>query len=69
MKCCWSPASRSSVRGPDDIARAALWLASDDSAFVNGHALIVDGGLTGGRMWSVVQEQRQQLRRALGLGE
>jgi hypothetical protein len=36
---------------------------------VNGHALIVDGGLTGGRMWSVVQEQRQQLRRALGLGE
>jgi NAD(P)-dependent dehydrogenase (short-subunit alcohol dehydrogenase family) len=54
---------------PEDIARAALWLASDDSAFVNGHALIVDGGLTGGRMWSVVQEQRQQLRRALGLGE
>jgi len=28
----------------------------------------VDGGLTGGRMWSVVQEQREQLRRALGLG-
>jgi NAD(P)-dependent dehydrogenase (short-subunit alcohol dehydrogenase family) len=54
---------------PEDIARAALWLASDDSSFVNGHALIVDGGLTGGRMWSVVQEQRQQLRRALGLGE
>jgi len=54
---------------PEDIARAALWLASDDSSFVNGHALIVDGGLTGGRMWSVVQEQRQQLRQALGLGE
>ena len=53
---------------PEDIAQAALWLASDDSTFVNGHALVVDGGLTGGRMWSVVQEQRQQLRRALGLG-
>ena len=53
---------------PEDIARAALWLASDDSSFVTGHALLVDGGLTGGRMWSVVQEQREQLRRALGLG-
>jgi NAD(P)-dependent dehydrogenase (short-subunit alcohol dehydrogenase family) len=52
---------------PEDIARAALWLASDDSSFVNGHALIVDGGLIGGRKWSVVQEQRQQLRAALGI--
>ena len=52
---------------PEDIARAALWLASDDSSFVNGHALIVDGGLIGGRMWSVVQAQRQQLRAALGI--
>jgi hypothetical protein len=30
---------------PEHIAAAALFLASDDSAFVSGQALIVDGGL------------------------
>ena len=29
-----------------DIAEAALYLAADGSGFVNGHALVVDGGLT-----------------------
>ena len=31
---------------PEDLARAALFLASDDGAFVTGHGLTVDGGLT-----------------------
>ncbi|MDE1938790.1 MAG: glucose 1-dehydrogenase [Alphaproteobacteria bacterium] len=31
---------------PKDIAEAALYLASDGSSFVTGHALVVDGGLT-----------------------
>jgi len=30
---------------PDDLAKAALFLASDDGAFVTGHGLTVDGGL------------------------
>jgi NAD(P)-dependent dehydrogenase (short-subunit alcohol dehydrogenase family) len=31
---------------PADIAQAALWLASDESSFVTGHELVVDGGIT-----------------------
>jgi NAD(P)-dependent dehydrogenase (short-subunit alcohol dehydrogenase family) len=31
---------------PEDIAQAALWLASDESSFVTGQAIIVDGGWT-----------------------
>ena len=44
--------SRTPLRGrigvADDIAHAALWLASDDAGFVSGHTLVVDGGLTTG---------------------
>jgi glucose 1-dehydrogenase len=31
---------------PEDIARAAVWLASDDSDYVVGTTLFVDGGMT-----------------------
>src|SRR5579859_3467743 len=31
---------------PDDIANAALFLASDEAAFITGTTLVVDGGLT-----------------------
>jgi NAD(P)-dependent dehydrogenase (short-subunit alcohol dehydrogenase family) len=30
---------------PEEVAEAALFLASDSSSFVTGHCLIVDGGL------------------------
>jgi NAD(P)-dependent dehydrogenase (short-subunit alcohol dehydrogenase family) len=33
---------------PEEVARAALYLASDDSAFVTGATLAIDGGLTAG---------------------
>jgi NAD(P)-dependent dehydrogenase (short-subunit alcohol dehydrogenase family) len=36
------------VGQPADIAQAALFLASDASAFITGHTLVVDGGATAG---------------------
>lgn len=34
------------VGEPEDIAKAAIWLASDDSDYVTGATLYVDGGMT-----------------------
>ncbi|HVA06514.1 MAG TPA: SDR family oxidoreductase [Acidimicrobiales bacterium] len=34
---------------PDEIAATAAFLLSDDSSFITGHALAVDGGYTAGR--------------------
>jgi NAD(P)-dependent dehydrogenase (short-subunit alcohol dehydrogenase family) len=42
----WYPLGR--VGEPDDIARAALFLASDAAAWITGAVLPVDGGLTAG---------------------
>jgi len=39
---------------PDDIADAVLFLASDEARWVNGHALVVDGGITGAVLSGVV---------------
>lgn len=40
----WAPIMR--VAEPREVAHGALWLASDDSSFVVGSCLLVDGGFT-----------------------
>jgi NAD(P)-dependent dehydrogenase (short-subunit alcohol dehydrogenase family) len=40
----WAPINR--VADPREVAQGALWLASDDSSFVVGSCLVIDGGFT-----------------------
>ena len=68
---------------PEDIARAALYLASDDSEFVTGTHIVVDGGITiGGRSaWDrsapsplltamgITPEQAEEMRAAMAARE
>ena len=51
---------------PADIANAALWLASSESSFVTGHALVVDGGITAGCRWSEQHQSYERLRERFG---
>jgi NAD(P)-dependent dehydrogenase (short-subunit alcohol dehydrogenase family) len=39
---------------PVEIARAVVWLASDDASFVTGQTLAVDGGVTVGG-WALAE--------------
>jgi NAD(P)-dependent dehydrogenase (short-subunit alcohol dehydrogenase family) len=49
----------------EDIAAAAVFLASDEARFVNGHDLVVDGGITAGRPAATMKAGWQVLAEGL----
>jgi NAD(P)-dependent dehydrogenase (short-subunit alcohol dehydrogenase family) len=50
---------------PEDVALAAVYLASDASSFITGHDLVVDGGNIAGPQWSTTMARREALAREL----
>jgi NAD(P)-dependent dehydrogenase (short-subunit alcohol dehydrogenase family) len=54
--------ARTALAAAQPIPRAGL--PDDDSTFVTGHDLVVDGGLIGGQRWSQNQERLQAMRAA-----
>ena len=50
---------------PEDIAGMALYLASDDSEFVTGQAMVVDGGLTVGSQFAPIDGERSAAAQAM----
>ncbi|HKW88266.1 MAG TPA: SDR family oxidoreductase, partial [Candidatus Acidoferrales bacterium] len=59
----WQPLQR--VGHVDDVAQAALFLASDASRFVTGHNLVVDGGISAGWPIAAARPDRELFFRTI----
>ena len=59
----WAPVGR--VGAPDDQADVVLFLASDQSRFVTGHAIPTDGGSLAGGGWYWSPDRRRWVNRPL----
>ncbi|NKB66665.1 MAG: glucose 1-dehydrogenase [Candidatus Latescibacteria bacterium] len=60
----WYPLGR--IGRPEDVAQAALFLASDEAAWITGQNIVVDGGLTAGnaQMFSEIRQVSKTLGQA-----
>ncbi len=58
----WYPLGR--IGEPEDVAKAALFLVSDDAAWITGETLIVDGGLLAGSYRMAQELAAQSPKRA-----
>lgn len=61
----WAPVGR--LGWPEDQARVALFLASDQSSFVTGHNIPVDGGTKAGGGWFWSDKERRFANRPKGI--
>lgn len=62
--CDYQPIRRTGTA--EDVAAAALWLASDATGLVNGHDLVLDDGVSAGRPGSVSRADCAQPTTAFG---
>jgi meso-butanediol dehydrogenase / (S,S)-butanediol dehydrogenase / diacetyl reductase len=53
------------ISHPDDIASAALFLASDEASNITGHNLYVDGGMTASGGMGLANEEAQKIYEAM----
>jgi NAD(P)-dependent dehydrogenase (short-subunit alcohol dehydrogenase family) len=52
---------------PEDVASAAMFLASDASSFITGHDIVIDGGMGMGQNWNAFTAFRTEIGRRVRL--